>query len=80
VAEAAVRSAFENTAVIICNANESDADALEWINIYKRLGCICEMDAVAYDLHAAYVSHISHIHHLLQIQFGKRKEDDAILN
>jgi prephenate dehydrogenase len=28
--QAAVHGAFENTAVIICNANESDEDALEW--------------------------------------------------
>ena len=28
---AAMRGAYENKAVIICNANESDADALAWV-------------------------------------------------
>ena len=61
--QAAVHGAFENKAVIICNANESDADALEWTkNMYTKIGMhLLEMEAVAHDLHAAYVSHISHI-------------------
>ena len=32
--EAAVKGAFENKAVIICNENESDEDALEWTEEY----------------------------------------------
>ncbi|HJS55491.1 MAG TPA: prephenate dehydrogenase [Chitinophagaceae bacterium] len=80
--QAAVHGAFENTAVIICNANESDEDALEWTkNMYKKIGMhLLEMDAVAHDLHAAYVSHISHITSfaLANTVLEKEKEDDAI--
>jgi prephenate dehydrogenase len=61
--QAAVKGAFENKAVIICNARESDADAVEWTKgMYKKIGMqLLEMEAKAHDLHAAYVSHISHI-------------------
>jgi prephenate dehydrogenase len=80
--EAAVHGAFENKAVIICNANESDADALEWTkNMYKKIGMhLLEMDAVAHDLHAAYVSHISHITSfaLANTVLEKEKEENAI--
>jgi prephenate dehydrogenase len=79
---AAVRSAYENRAVIICNAQESDADALEWTrHMYKKIGMhMLEMEAHAHDLHAAYVSHISHITSfaLANTVLEKEKEDDAI--
>jgi len=36
---AAVRGAYEDKAVIICNAWESDGDALEWVrSMYKKIG------------------------------------------
>lgn len=80
--QAAVHGAFENTAVIICNANESDGEALEWTKtMYKKIGMhLLEMDAVAHDLHAAYVSHISHITSfaLANTVLEKEKEDEAI--
>lgn len=80
--QAAVHGAFENKAVIICNANESDEDALEWTkNMYKKIGMhLLEMDAVAHDLHAAYVSHISHITSfaLANTVLEKEKEENAI--
>lgn len=80
--QAAVHGAFENKAVIICNAEESDADALEWTkNMYKKIGMhLLEMEAVAHDLHAAYVSHISHITSfaLANTVLEKEKEDQAI--
>ncbi len=80
--EAAVRGAFENKAVIICNAEESDADALEWVKgMYKKIGMhILEMEAKAHDLHAAYVSHISHITSfaLANTVLEKEKEEQAI--
>lgn len=80
--QAAVHGAFENTAVIICNPNESDSDALEWTkNMYKKIGMhLLEMDAVSHDLHAAYVSHISHITSfaLANTVLEKEKEDEAI--
>jgi prephenate dehydrogenase len=80
--QAAVHGAFENTAVIICNPGESDKDAMEWTkNMYKKIGMhLLEMDAIAHDLHAAYVSHISHITSfaLANTVLEKEKEDDAI--
>ncbi|MBO9619034.1 MAG: prephenate dehydrogenase [Niabella sp.] len=61
--KAAQRGAFEGKAVILCNANESDPDALDWIKkMYSKIGMrLVEMEAKAHDLHVAYVSHISHI-------------------
>ena len=80
--QAAVRGAFENKAVIICNAEESDADALEWVKgMYKKIGMhLLEMEAKAHDLHAAYVSHISHITSfaLANTVLQKEKEENAI--
>ncbi len=80
--QAAVRGAYENKAVIICNAEESDADALDWVkHMYKKIGMhLLEMEAKAHDLHAAYVSHISHITSfaLANTVLEKEKEDNAI--
>ena len=80
--QAAVRGAFENKAVIICNAGETDADALEWVKaMYKKIGMhLLEMEAGAHDLHAAYVSHISHITSfaLANTVLEKEKEENAI--
>jgi len=80
--QAAVRGAYENKAVIICNANESDVDALEWTKaMYKKIGMhLLEMEARAHDLHAAYVSHISHITSfaLANTVLEKEKEEQAI--
>ncbi|MGC4234279.1 MAG: prephenate dehydrogenase [Niabella sp.] len=60
---AAVRGAFEGKAVIFCNREDSDADAVAWAEkMYNKIGMrIVDMDANAHDLHVAYVSHISHI-------------------
>jgi prephenate dehydrogenase len=80
--QAAVRGAFENKAVIICNANESDEDALEWTKaMYLKIGMrLLEMEAKAHDLHAAYVSHISHITSfaLANTVLQKEKEEQAV--
>lgn len=80
--KAAVRGAYENKAVIICNPEESDEDALEWVkHMYQKIGMrILEMEAKAHDLHAAYVSHISHITSfaLANTVLQKEKEDNAI--
>ena len=79
---AAVENAFEDKAVILCDASESDPDALEMATeIFKALKMrIIEMDANDHDLHAAYVSHISHITSfaLANTVLEKEKEDDAI--
>jgi prephenate dehydrogenase len=80
--QAAMRGAYENKAVIICNPEESDADALDWVkHMYKKIGMhLLEMEAKAHDLHAAYVSHISHITSfaLANTVLQKEKEDNAI--
>ena len=80
--QAAVHGAFENKAVIICDADQSDEDAMEWTkNMYKKIGMhLLEMNAVDHDLHAAYVSHISHITSfaLANTVLEKEKEDNAI--
>jgi len=80
--QAAVRGAYENKAVIICNSAESDADALEWTrSMYRKIGMhLLEMEAKAHDLHAAYVSHISHITSfaLANTVLQKEKEEQAI--
>lgn len=80
--QAAVRGAFENKAVIICNAGDSDTDALEWVKgMYKKIGMhLLEMEAKAHDLHAAYISHISHITSfaLANTVLEKEKEENAI--
>jgi prephenate dehydrogenase len=80
--QAAVRGAFENKAVVICDAKDSDADALEWTKaMYKKIGMrLLEMESKAHDLHAAYVSHISHITSfaLANTVLEKEKEQKAI--
>jgi prephenate dehydrogenase len=80
--QAAVHGAYEDKAVIICNPQDSDADALEWTKaMYKKIGMhLLEMEAKAHDLHAAYVSHISHITSfaLANTVLEKEKEQQAI--
>jgi len=80
--QAAVHGAFENKAVIICNADESDKDAVEWTkNMFRKVGMhLLEMNAIEHDLHVAYVSHISHITSfaLANTVLEKEREDDAI--
>lgn len=79
---AAVKGAYENKAVILCDAADSDADALEWVKyMYQKIGMhLLEMEAKAHDLHAAYVSHISHITSfaLANTVLQKEKEENAI--
>jgi prephenate dehydrogenase len=82
--QAAVRGAFEKVAVAICNAKDSDEDAVEWTrNMFQKIGMrLLEMDAYAHDLHAAYVSHISHITSfaLANTVLEKEKEEGAIFD
>lgn len=79
---AAVKNAFENKAVILCNTVDSDPDAVSWVkHMYKKIGMhLLEMEARAHDLHAAYVSHISHITSfaLANTVLEKEKEEQAI--
>ncbi len=80
--EAAVKGAFVSKATVICNREESDADALETAEkMYRALGMhLVYMNAADHDLHVAYVSHISHITSfaLANTVLEKEKEDEAI--
>lgn len=80
--EAAVKSAFLNKAAVICDAGNSDADALDLVkDLYAQIGMhLVYMNAHAHDLHAAYISHISHITSfaLANTVLEKEKEEDAI--
>jgi prephenate dehydrogenase len=79
---AAVKGAFEQKAVVICNAEESDIDAADWTrNMFRKIGMhLIEMNADDHDLHVAYVSHISHITSfaLANTVLEKEREDQAI--
>jgi len=80
--EAAVKDAFTGKACVICDAEKSDADALQTIqNIYAEIGMhLIYMSSTSHDTHAAYVSHISHITSfaLANTVLEKEKEEDAI--
>ncbi|MBM3442753.1 MAG: prephenate dehydrogenase [Bacteroidetes bacterium] len=80
--QAAVAGAFQGKSVILCDVADSDADALEWAkHLFHAIGMhITEMDAVAHDIHAAYVSHISHVTSfaLANTVLAKEREDEAI--
>ena len=80
--EAAVRGAFINKAVVICNKEESSEEATSFaIDFYKMLGMhIVFMDADAHDVHAAYISHVSHITSfaLANTVLEKEREENAI--
>ena len=79
---AAVENAFENKAVILCDLEKTDQDAIAIAKeIFATLPMrMIEMNAKDHDLHAAYVSHISHITSfaLANTVLEKEKEDDAI--
>jgi prephenate dehydrogenase len=79
---AAVKGAFENKAVILCDLEKSAEDATKVArSIFEVIGMqIFEMNSTDHDLHAAYVSHISHISSfaLANTVLEKEKEDQAI--
>ncbi|MEY3945650.1 MAG: hypothetical protein RJB03_356, partial [Bacteroidota bacterium] len=60
---AAVENGFEQKAVILCDVEKTDADALDTAHqLFNVLQMrIIQMNAKDHDVHAAYVSHISHI-------------------
>lgn len=80
--KAAVSGAFKGNAVVICDKEKSDADAVNFVeNLYHNLGMnILYMNSVAHDVHAAYVSHISHITSfaLANTVLEKEKEENTI--
>ncbi len=80
--EAAVKDAFVNKAVVICDADNCDGNALAFVeDIYKQIGMhLVYMESAAHDVHTAYVSHISHITSfaLANTVLEKEREDEAI--
>lgn len=80
--EAAVKGAFVSKAAVICDKEESHPGALEIVqSVYHSLGMhILYMDAVAHDIHAAYISHVSHITSfaLANTVLEKEKEESTI--
>ena len=60
---AAQHGAFTGRNAVLCEAERSDADALETVErIFRTLVVpVVYMGAEEHDLHAAYVSHISHV-------------------
>jgi prephenate dehydrogenase len=80
--EAATLQAFNGRANVICNATESDKDALETVEqLYALLGMYnVYMEGKDHDVHVAYVSHIAHITSfaLANTVLEKEKEEDAI--
>jgi prephenate dehydrogenase len=80
--EAAVKDAFAQKATVICDRQESDADAVKMVeDIYRQLGMhLVYMNGMEHDVHVAYVSHISHITSfaLANTVLEKEREEDAI--
>ncbi|PQA53809.1 prephenate dehydrogenase [Siphonobacter curvatus] len=61
--EAAVQGLFTGKYNVICDAADSDSDAVATVKeLYEAIGMkITELDSVSHDVHTAYISHISHI-------------------
>lgn len=80
--QAALCDVFDEKATVICDHEQSDADALEKVEqLYRVLGMkIIYMNSAEHDLHVAYVSHISHITSfaLANTVLEKEKEEDTI--
>ncbi len=80
--EAAEQNAFVGKATVICNKEETDKDAIEFVeNMYRTLGMhLMYMNAHDHDVHVAYISHISHITSfaLANTVLEKEKEEQAI--
>jgi len=82
--EAAFKGLFDHKVGIICNAEESDKDAVDAVReMFETLNMnIRYMEAEEHDMHAAYVSHISHISSfvLSSTVLDKEKSSKAILD
>ncbi len=80
--KAAVSGAFSGNAVVICDKEKSDSDAIQIVeDLYENIGMkLLYMNSAAHDIHAAYVSHISHITSfaLANTVLEKEKEEDTI--
>lgn len=61
--EAAVPNLFDGKACVLCETEKSDPEAVALVEkMYRTMDMkIIRMEAVAHDVHTAYVSHISHL-------------------
>jgi prephenate dehydrogenase len=61
--DAAVRGLFEGKTLVVCDAEASDADAVQAVEgLFRALPMrVLHLGAADHDLHTAYVSHISHL-------------------
>ncbi|HEY0297705.1 MAG TPA: prephenate dehydrogenase/arogenate dehydrogenase family protein, partial [Arachidicoccus sp.] len=82
--EAAQHSVLQDRVNIICDKDDSDKDALEFVeNFYHKIGMrLVYMNGEAHDVHLAYVSHISHITSfaLANTVLEKEREEETIFN
>ncbi|MBF9236214.1 prephenate dehydrogenase [Hymenobacter sp. BT683] len=82
--EAAINGLFEGKTVVICDAANSDADAVRIVEqLFHALPMrLLYLDGADHDLHTAYVSHISHITSfaLALTVLEKEKEEQRIFD
>ncbi len=80
--ENAVKGAFKGRVAVICNKEDSDADAITLVESVYDLASMQKvyMETHEHDIHAAYVSHISHIasYALALTVLEKEREEDKI--
>lgn len=78
--EAAIPDLFTHKCTVICDEEDSDADAVKVVkDLYTALKMnILHLEAAAHDVHAAYVSHISHITSFaLALTVLEKEKDEA---
>lgn len=80
--EAAIPNLFDNKCTVLCDMEDSDADAVALVRrLYASIPMqVVALDAKAHDIHTAYVSHISHISSfaLALTVLEKEKDEDRI--
>ncbi|MBL1222909.1 prephenate dehydrogenase [Chryseobacterium sp. L7] len=80
--QSAVSDSFSGKAGVICNKEESAADALQLVEkVAENLDMhLIYMDAQDHDIHTAYISHISHItsYALANTVLEKEREEETI--
>jgi prephenate dehydrogenase len=81
---AALPDLFKDKIQILCEAQKTRPDLLEWAqDWFKKMGMnLREMDAVEHDQHITYVSHLSHIssYMLGKTVMEKEKDQSAIFD
>ena len=82
--QAARQGLFEGKVGIVCDVQDSDADALACVEaLYEALGMrTVQMSAAQHDIHTAYVSHLSHVisFSLALTVLDKEKDDKHIFD